>query len=222
MCMCLLFVTFIRICFPLPILHCFLSYGLVLNVLGQRVVVFGVLKLLHYSVRATVRRSAAGMQAAAGHGYFHVHHHLARLHRHRLQLHCKASKFFIADYHFINGTVRMCVCVFFVYYQAVFCGLCCLSVVDTEEMEKEQAYADPSADGRDNEEAIMQTSGEKDKEAGYSPPPVRLHPSVNTSTGGGGGGNSTSPYGTFEEREAVKDEKTSLPAKTTGIDVDID
>lgn len=91
--------------------------------------------------------------------------------------------------------------------------------MDTEELEKEQPYADPSADGRDNEEALMQTSGEKDKEAGYSPPPVRLHPSVNTSSVGGG--SSTSPYGTFEERETVKDEKTSLPSKT-GIDVDID
>ena len=112
--------------------------------------------------------------------------------------------------------------------QAVFCGLCCLSVVDTEEMEKAQSYADGSAEERDTEEALM-TDG-KDKEVGYCPPPARIYLSENTSSSSGAaagasgssnGGNSASPYGTFEEREPVKEEKTSLPAKT-GIDVDID
>lgn len=60
-----------------------------MNVLGPRAVVSVFLQLLHCSVRTAVRRGAAGVQAAAGHGYFHLHYHLAHVHWHRLQLHRK-------------------------------------------------------------------------------------------------------------------------------------
>ena len=60
-----------------------------MNVLGPRAVVSVFLQLLHCSVRTAVRRGAAGVQAAAGHGYFHLHNHLAHVHWHRLQLHRK-------------------------------------------------------------------------------------------------------------------------------------